>query len=284
MDNRIKSFEGKTALITGGSSGIGMELARLLSRAGVQVRLLARRKEPLESAIKLLEPLHGGKHGTVVCDVSKWDQVQTAVQQVRDDIGVPDYLINAAGVTHPGYVNEIPLQIYHEMMDINYFGTVHMVKELLPDMLERGNGHIVIISSASGFVTGPSYGAYSPSKYAVRGFSDVLRAEIKPFGLRTSLVFPPDTDTPQLAYEKSHQTPEFRKFTDDAGLGPLKFGVYSSEYVAKAILDGMQHGRYIIVPGVPNKIFYRLVGFLGNLVYSITDDEWAAARRKTGKK
>ena len=86
-------------------------------------------------------------------------------------------------------------------MDLNYFGTVNMVKALLPAMLERGSGHIVNISSVAAFLGVFGYSAYGASKYAVRGFSDVLRAEVKPLGVRVSVVFPPDMDTPGLANE-----------------------------------------------------------------------------------
>ncbi len=277
------SVQGRLAIITGGSSGIGLALARLLAQEGANVWLVARRKELLETALKSLSAAGGQEHGIFPADVSNWEQARAAVRGVMDEAGVPDLLINSAGVTHPGYVQELPLEIFREMMDINYFGTLHMVKALLPSMLERGSGHIVNISSAAGYVTGPGYAAYSPSKYAVRGFSDVLRAELKPLGLRVSVVFPPDTDTPQLAYEKRLKSPELLKLSDEAGIGPFIFGLLSAEQAAKAILHGVQRGTYVILPGTANNVLYHLVGLLGNLVYPMTDDEWAQARRKTAK-
>jgi 3-dehydrosphinganine reductase len=277
------SFQGRLALITGGSSGIGLALAKLLAQEGANVWLLARRKEGLESAVKTLASVGGNKHGMLAADVRDWNQVKTVVQQLKDEAGVPDLLINSAGVTHPGYVQDIPLEVYHEMMDVNYFGTLHMVKALLPAMLERGSGHIVNISSAAGFVTGPGYGAYSASKFAVRAFSDVLRAEVKPLGLRVSLAYPPNTDTPQRAYELSLQTPEIRHLDENAGLGPWKFGTLPVRTVAEVILQGVRRGSYVILPGTGNRVLYRLVGLLGDVIYSIVDDEWNAARRKKNR-
>jgi 3-dehydrosphinganine reductase len=268
----------RIALVTGGSSGIGLAVARLLAQAGSRVWLLARRHTLLEAAQAEIQAVSGQRCGIISADVSDWKQVQAAVERVIRETGFPDLLINSAGVTHPGYVQGIPLEIFHEMMDINYFGTLHLVKALLPGMLERGSGHIVNISSAGGFVTGPGYGAYSPSKYAVRGFSDVLRAELKPHGLRVSLVFPPDTDTPQLAYEKSLKTPELQRVSDNARFGPFYFGLLSADEVARAILHGVQRGSYIILPGTGNKVLYHAVRLLGNLVYPVTDNQWAQAR------
>lgn len=284
MASHNSVFKDRLALITGGSSGIGLALAHRLASEGAWVWILARRPEVLDSTLKSLASANGNKPGMLAADVSDWQQVQAAVRRVIREAGVPDLLINCAGVTHPGYVQDLPIEMFREMMDINFFGTLHMVKAVLPGMVERGSGHIVNISSVAGFVTGPGYAAYSPSKYAVRGFSDLLRAELKPLGVRVSVVFPPDTDTPQLAYERQHRTPELQRLSDDAGLGPLKFGLFSPEQVANAILRGVQRGSYIILPGTANYMLYHANRLLGNLVYSITDDEWAAARRKSGKK
>lgn len=277
------SFQGRLALITGGSSGIGLALAQQLAREGAGVWLLARRKDVLENALRTLAAADGQKHGIVSADISDWDQVQTAARRVQDEAGVPDLLFNCAGVIEAGYVEEIPLEHYRLMMNVNYFGTVHMVRALLPALLKRGRGHIVNISSLGGYVAVAGYAAYSPSKYAVRAFSDVLRSELKPRGLKVSLVFPPDTDTPQLAYEKSHKAPELVQLQEDGGLGPFRFGVHSAQSVAEAILHGVRRGRYIILPGKVNYALYHVARLIGNLVYPIVDDEWAAARRKHGR-
>ena len=106
-----------------------------------------------------------------------------AVIQVSEKSGPPDLLVNSAGVAHPGYFQELDLNIFHWMMEVNYFGTVYMTKEVIPSMLKRGSGYIVNISSMAGFVGTFGYTAYGGSKFAVRGFSDVLRAEMKIHGI-----------------------------------------------------------------------------------------------------
>ncbi len=266
-------FHGRLALITGGSSGIGLALAGLLAQQGANVWLLARRKDVLEGALKSLPSANGQRHGLLAADVSDQKQVQDAAARLVHEVGVPDLLVNSAGETHPGYVQEIPLEIFHKLMEINYFGMVHMVKAFLPDMIARGSGTIVNISSAAGFLGVFGYSAYGATKYAVRGFSDVLRAEVKPLGIQVSIVFPPDTDTPQLAYENKFKPPETKAISGNAG-------VLSADRVARDILSGVRRGQYVITPGSETGMLYRLNGLLGNAVYPIMDGMVSQARRK----
>jgi 3-dehydrosphinganine reductase len=276
-------YKGRLALITGGSSGIGFALAKQLAAAGARVWILARDEGRLKAAIETLSGANGREHGMLAADVSDWKQVQSAIQRFQGEVGVPDLLINSAGVTEPGLIDEIPTETFREIMEINYLGTVHATKACLPGMLQRGSGDIVNISSAGGFVTGPGYGAYSPSKFAVRGFSDALRAEVKPRGLRVFLVYPPNTDTPQRAYEVSRQSAAIHYLDEHAGLGPIRFSTLAVDRVASDILNGVRKGKYVILPGKGNTTLYHVVRLLGGMVYSITDDEWKTAREKHNK-
>ena len=115
-------------------------------------------------------------------DVRHPEEVAELIEKVTHQAGVPDIVINSAGVAHPGYVQELDLDIYHWMMDVNYYGTVHVVKAVLPAMLERGSGYIVNIGSVASRIGVFGYTAYSGSKFAVAGFTDVLRMELKPHG------------------------------------------------------------------------------------------------------
>ncbi len=195
---------GKIALVTGGSSGIGKAIACGLAKRGMHVWLVAQRKDLLASALEEVESHKQSQSqliGTVSADVSDLDQVRMAVIQVSEKSGPPDLLVNSAGVAHPGYFQELDMNIFRWMMEVNYFGTVYMTKEVIPVMLRRGSGYIVNISSMAGFVGTFGYTAYGASKFAVSGFSDVLRAEMKIHGIGVSIIFPPDTKTAQLEYE-----------------------------------------------------------------------------------
>lgn len=276
MAGKSSSFQGKLALITGGSSGMGLALAQLLAGEGARVWILARHKDRLESAIRSLASESGGTPGMLAADVTDPQQVEAAIKRLTDQAGVPDILVNAAGSSHPGYLQQTALGTYREMMDLNYFGTVHMVQSVLPGMLARGSGYIVNFSSMAGFMVPFGYAAYAPSKYAVRGFSDSLRLELKPLGIRVSVVFPPDTDTPGMANENKTKPYET--------LEAFSSKLVSSADVAKRLLQSMKRGQYVILPGSEAGLYYRLMFLAGDAIYPLFDLILAQARRKKPRK
>jgi 3-dehydrosphinganine reductase len=276
MAMKSSPWKGKIALVTGGSSGIGLAIACQLAGQGASVWLVARRKELLEAALKEVEAARlttAQRCGIFPADVSQADQAAAAVEYVSSQAGIPDLLVNSAGITHPGYVQDLSLEIFRSMMDVNYFGTVYVIKAALPAMIQRGSGHIINISSMAGFLGAFGYSAYGASKFAVRGFSDVLRSEMKPLGIRVSIVFPPDTDTAQLAYEAPFKPPETKALSGNAK-------VMSPEAVARITLQQAARGRYIILPGSDTQLFYWLNSHLGNLAYPVLDWMIARARKK----
>lgn len=272
MDRRLLVWKDKVALVTGGSSGIGLAISKILASAGAHVWLVARNPERLQAAMREVEATRTSPEqvcGIAPADVTIAEQAAAAVEMVTRASGVPDLVVNSAGDTFPGYVEEISLETFRGLMDVNYFGTVNIIKSVLPGMLVRSSGHIINISSLAGFFGVFGYSAYTATKFAVRGFSDVLRMELKPRGIRVSVVFPPDTDTPQLAYEAPLKPPETKILSGNAK-------VLSANEVARITLRDAARGRYVIIPGLDGKLLYRLSGLLGNLTYPIMD--WMLAR------
>ncbi len=272
-------FNGKLALITGGSSGIGLAVAKKLAASGANTWILGRNPERLAQALEAVRAAQRSpdqRSGCLAADVSIPEQMANAVQELEATAGVADVLVTSAGTAHPGYVEELDLAIFREMIDIDYMGTVYAVKAVLPGMLRRGSGAIVTISSVAGFLGTFGYTAYGAAKYAVRGFSDTLRAELKPRGIQVSIVFPPDTDTPQLAYEN-----QFKPFETRELAGNIK--AMSADAVAEAILKGVARGKYTIIPGFESKFYYRLTGIVGDLTYPIMDWMIGDALKKKAK-
>ncbi|NPA93123.1 MAG: SDR family oxidoreductase [Chloroflexi bacterium] len=269
-----ENLQGKLVLITGGSSGIGLALARLVAQEGARVALVARRKEKLEEA---LASLPGEGHRIFPCDVADAEAVEQMAAQVQGEMGVPDWVVNSAGITRPGYFWELPVEVFHQLMEVNYYGTVHVCKAFVPSMMERGSGHVVNISSVAGFLGVFGYTAYSGSKFAVWGFTDTLRAELKPTGVQTHIVFPPDTDTPQLHYEMPLKPPETKILAETGGL-------LSAEEVAQETIKGVRKGRYVILPGFDPKWMWKVSHLLGSGTYWLMDILVARARRIARKR
>jgi 3-dehydrosphinganine reductase len=265
------------ALITGGSSGIGLALAKRLVLEGWDVCLVSRKRIKLHAAKKELNPLlvrEGQQVYLLSADVTDYSSLEKKLGRWTQDHALPDLVVNSAGVAYPGYFQDLDMEIFHWLMDVNYFGTLHTIKCLIPGMIERGSGKIVNISSQAGFVSIFGYSGYSASKFAVRALTDSIRAEMKQFGIQVSIVFPPDTDTPQLEFEEPLKPKETKALAGQSGL-------LTADQVADSIYRGVHTGSYIILPGFEGKVFYRLVNLLGNLQYPILD--WLVSRARKQK-
>lgn len=267
------------AIITGGSSGIGMAIARQLVSEGTSVCLLARHEDKLEAAKAELSQHKVNENQAIdflQCDVTDYVCLKTKLTDYVAEHGQPDLVVNSAGVTYPGYFQDLDVEIFHWLMNINYYGTLHVLKVLVPGMIERGSGTILNISSQAGFAGVFGYSGYSASKYAVRGFSDVIRSELKPLGIQVSVAFPPDTETPQLAFEEPLKPYETRFIA-----GATK--IQSAEVVAADILRPLKKGKYIIIPGFDGKLIYHVLGLIGNLIYPVIDLLVNIAQKKKAK-
>lgn len=264
------------ALITGGSSGIGLALAKILASEGVNVCILARDKQRLAQALQEINALtirSGQKITTLSCDIRDYPALEKSLNDWLKENELPDLVINSAGVTYPGYFQDLDIEIFHWLMDINYYGTLHVCKFFAKGMIERGTGTIINISSQAGFFGIIGYTGYSASKFAVRGLSDALRSELKPLGIQVSVVFPPDTETPQLAFEEPLKPFETRELAGT--LHPM-----SAEAVAQAILKQARKGKYVINPSLDGKFLFLLMRILGNFTFTVIDWLVIKAKRK----
>ena len=247
-------YAGKNCLITGGSSGIGLALAKELAAKNANVWILARSADKLQSALKEIQALRQSetqKFGCFTVDVADHKAVTDMVNACIQANGAPDILINSAGISHPGYAQDLSPDIYRHLMEVNYLGMVYITKAFLPAMLQRQSGCIINISSMAGYIGAFGYSAYSGSKFAMTGFSESLRAEMKPHGIQVSIAFPPETDTPMLIYENPLMPMETKALGEGSGR-------MSSEAVARAILKGMERRQFRILPGGEAKFYYRI--------------------------
>ncbi len=233
------------AIVSGGSSGIGLALSERLAAAGWNVTILSRDREKLDAARARIEAKRRNQSQrayAAMADVSDEAAVQTALNAAVDTLGAPELVVANAGIVITGLFTEVGADAFRRTMDVNYFGVLNVVRAVLPGMRARRKGRVVVVSSGAGLIGLYGYRTYAPSKFAVRGLAEVLRAELKPDGIAVSVVYPPDTDTPQL-----HEEIRTRPTATSRIAGGAK--MHSASSVAEAIMRGIAKDRFVIAPG-----------------------------------
>jgi 3-dehydrosphinganine reductase len=211
------------------------------------------------------------KFAALPCDVADAGQCEHAVAAAIRALGGLDLVVNNAGIAHAARFEDTGLDVFRRVLDVNFLGTVHVTRAALPTLRAQGHGHVVNVSSLAGLIAIYGYAAYAPSKFAVTAFSEVLRQELRPYGIGVSVCFPPDTDTPQLAAENRTKPPETRAIAGNAAL-------LSAESVADALLDGVARGRFWIVPGRAARLVAWASRIAPGVARAIVDREIARAR------
>jgi len=237
-----RSFSGRHVLITGGSEGIGLEIAKQCAARGAVVTLVARTRSKLDAArAAVLAETPSAKVCVQIADVSQSAQVVQAVECGEKELGPVDVCIAAAGLSIPKYFEELTDDDFSKMMSVNYFGVVHLAKAVLPRMARRGEGQFAAVSSMAAAVPFVGYAAYAPTKVACRSFVDVLRNEYADTPLQFHVAFPPDTETP--GFEKENAT----KPWETSHVWPEMFNeTFKAAHVATMLLDGMARGEYFL--------------------------------------
>jgi len=185
-------MRGKIVFITGASSGIGAETAKLLAAKGAVPVITGRDERKLQEVSGAIS----GRHGCYRLDVTDGDDVERVVRQAVIDYGRIDVLLNNAGFGLFETFADAPIEHFAEMMDTNYMGIVRMAKAVLPLMRNQGGGHIVNIVSLAGKISTPKASGYAASKHAALGLTNAMRAELAPYGIAVSAVNPGPIDTP----------------------------------------------------------------------------------------
>ncbi len=182
----------RTALVTGASRGIGLAVAKALAATGWRVGLVARGRQALEDAARAV----GGGAWPMACDVSDERALRALVEHVDESFGdAPDVLVNSAGVFTLAPAQVADAADFERALEVNLVGPFRLARAFLPSMRERRSGHIVSIGSIADRVALPENSAYAASKFGLRGFHEVLRAELAGTGVRATLVSPGPVDT-----------------------------------------------------------------------------------------
>jgi 3-dehydrosphinganine reductase len=247
-------FKGKHAIITGGSSGIGLAIAEEFGRRGAVVSIVARSADRLSAAAAQLSGQGISVH-TASADVANKEAIAAALATLTGTAGSCDILVTSAGQARPGYFPDIPDEVFEQMMNVDYFGTLWAIRAVLPDMVARKRGTIVAVSSATGLVGVFGYAAYGPAKFAVRGLMESLRAELLRHSIHVACVYPPDVDTPQLAEENQWKPGETAAISGT--IKPL-----SAQQVAQSVIRGINRRKFAIYPDLQTHALGRLASVI----------------------
>ncbi|EQA60718.1 KR domain protein [Leptospira alexanderi serovar Manhao 3 str. L 60] len=200
MKSNRPQFAGKKVFISGGSSGIGKGLAIEFAKRGASVVLSARNEKTLKATVEELKEI-GHKNAIfdfAIADVSKSEQVQKAAKKALKVLSGLDLLICNSGYAKAGKIGDLKESDFYQLMDVNFFGHVNLVRAFQDHFLKQKYGDIVLVSSMLATFSIYGYGAYSASKFAITGFAQSLRQEMMIHGIRVKVFLPPTTDTPGL--------------------------------------------------------------------------------------
>ncbi len=255
---------------------MGLAAAELVASAGAHVSLLARDPGRLEVAQEAVRSraAHVGQRVTALpCDVADRAQVDRAIAEATEVSGRVDVLLTCAGFCEPQRFVETEIDDLVRHIDVNLLGTIYAVRAVASSMIERGSGHIGLVSSMGGLVGVYGYAGYSASKFGVTGFAEVLRSELKPHGVGVTLACPPNMDTPGYAREIATEPRETAAINGIAKTIP-------PSVAAAGFLRAIERGRFLVLHGLSNRILYRAEGIWPELFHRVFDDRVSAARRE----
>lgn len=242
MNKKTKAFHNKLALITGAGSGIGRATALKFADLGARLILCDLNLQGLQETERLLQ----AKQNTPtlkVLDVSNWQAVQALAQEIHQEFGTVEILVNNAGVATSGDFLSTPIDDWQWVMGINLMGVVHGCKAFAPAMVKNKRGHIVNLASAAGYYAAPDMSAYSASKYAVMGLTESLRIEMAEHNVGVSAICPGVINTNIVKAMRANGTTI--KSHDKLTNIYVKRN-YGPEHVADAIVKAVVNNRAVV--------------------------------------
>ncbi|MCZ0914204.1 SDR family oxidoreductase [Gordonia amicalis] len=246
MDTPVPSLRGRKVLITGAASGIGRATAEAAAARGAELVLTDLHADQLDEVVAGILRADGTVLYHLAGDVSDYDWVANFARQVDAEVGVMDVVMNIAGISAWGTVENLEHRHWRSLVDVNLMGPIHIIECFVPQMVRRGSGgHIVNVSSAAGLLALPWHAAYSASKFGIRGVSEVLRFDLRRHGIGVSLVCPGGVDTPLV------DTVEIVGVDRDdprvkAAINNFHKVAVSPETAAAAILNGIRKNRFMV--------------------------------------
>jgi 3-oxoacyl-[acyl-carrier protein] reductase len=188
-------LKGKTAIVTGGTKGIGRAIAEALVKEGISVCVSARSRKEIDETVGELRALNEARVTGIVCDVRNHTQIKSLFELTSLELGGVDILVNNAGIGIFATVEEMSPEDFRAVLETNLFGVFYCCHEAIPLMKQRGGGYIINISSLAGVNAHPRMAAYNASKFGLNGFSEALMQEVRYDGIKVSYIMPGSVNT-----------------------------------------------------------------------------------------
>lgn len=270
-------FADKSVMITGGSQGMGLAVAKEVVKLGGSVCMVAiGGLEDAKKEVQLLQVRKSQYVESILCDTTDLDELEPLLQEYIERRGVPDYLFNFVGYAYAQYIENLRFSDFKRNMNVNYYGQLIPTLIILPYYLkDRRGGYISFTSSILGYLGLMGYTTYTPTKHAIVGLAEALRHELKPFSIRISILYPPDTRTP--GFERENETKPH-----ECAIISKKAELLEPEEVAETFIQGILSNKFQILPGKA-KLYWRLFRHFPRLVRMLMDSEYAKARKQLGK-
>lgn len=270
-------YQGKRALIVGGSRGIGRALASHLAHHGATVCVTARGESELVETVASLPPAPTGAHRHAVLDVCDGPALLAARDRLLADLGGLDILVCASGAARAAAFLDAPADDFERMMTVNYLGHVNAVRAFGPALVARHAGTICLVSSVAAFMPIYGYAAYAASKAAIVAFAESLRQEMRIHGVKVLVHYPPTTDTPGLAEENRTKPAAVWALESESGWNRIRSADEVAHALAWQIARGVPHG----LVGFDSWFLRQAQRFAPGLVRWIADGELQRALRQT---
>ena len=261
----MNRFENQNIVITGGSAGIGLAVAREFAKLGGNLFLIARNDDQLKIALSSMKQEYPNiLVKTYSADVADHERMKEVINEIGTSFGGIHTIINNAGTSGHGRLADQELESLRHVMEVNYFGALHAIKTAWPYLLKSKEGHIGFVSSVAGYLGLIGYSAYSPTKFAMSGLAECMRMEGKEKGIGVTIVYPPDTQTAMLERERVHALPETVALSKHAK-------ILQPEQVAKAFVKGILKRRFEVYCNVESVWIRRFRTLLPRLYFSVVD-------------
>lgn len=262
----MKNFTGKTVFITGGASGIGLEAGKRLATFGAHIVVLDfNPTDAAQSAIETARQSPLQRVARYQLDIANRQAVLETVAQAAAEIGVPDMIINCAGIGVTGEFATMKFEDFDRVMQVNLFGSRHICEAVFPLMHARRQGKIVLIASMAAITPVYGYTDYGTSKSAVLGFGESLRYELKPHGIDVVVCCPGQVETPMVATERHVIHPATRDMKKFGGIIPV-------DQAVSELISGIRRGKAFIVLGATARVTFWLRRLLPPSIWNMATD------------